>query len=472
MARVKQAISTGSRATIAALAVHYLCFYLWGVPLWTDTIAQWIMARTPNQYALWILGNLGAWAKPFAMTGGLATLGFGVTLIAVAGRWSIAAAPALAMLYARIFDYPSAAGSLSFWGPAFLIQAWALFPRAEGLARRSEFPARREALVMIAGTVAVAFEALLRDVRTAANASAPIQLAPFAPPHDAFAPGLVRKNVTPVSEFYGMSKNTVDPAPDPRTWRLRLTLDGKVIRQVTYSDLLALPRHTYYSTMRCISNTLKSDLMGTAQWTGIRLEQLVARASLPPNVTEASVLGIDGHGDSLPLDYAYSSDVLFAAGMNGKTLDRTHGFPLRLVVPRYYGFKNVKWISEIAFMSRPYFGTWPKMGYTKQPVVHTGSHIDRTVRSGSNLRVGGVAFAGDRGIQAVQVRAGSGPWADATMEDPISPLTWRRWVVSLDAPGAVRVQARAMDGTGKWQADAERPLFPDGVEGPTIREAR
>jgi DMSO/TMAO reductase YedYZ molybdopterin-dependent catalytic subunit len=469
---MKQAVSTGSRATVAALAVHYLCFYAWGVPLWTDTIAQWIMARTPNQYALWILTNLGVWAKPFAMTGGLAALGFAVTLMAAARRGSIAAAPALALLYARIFDYPSAAGSLSFWGPAFLVQAWLGFPPAHRMARQDGSPVRREALVMMASTAAVAVEAFLRDARTAANASAPVQLAPFAPPPDTFAPGLVRKNVTTVSEFYGMSKNTVDPAPDPRSWRLKVTLDGRAIREVTYSDLLALPRRTYYSTMRCVSNTLKSDLMGTAQWTGVCLEQLVARTSLPPDITEVAVIGIDGHGDSLPLDYAFSSVALLAIGMNGRTLDRTHGFPLRLVAPRYYGFKNVKWISEIAFVSRPYFGTWPKMGYTKQPVVHTGSHIDRIVRSGSNLRAGGVAFAGDRGIRAVQVRAANGPWTDAALEDPISPLTWRRWVVTLDAPGAAWVQARAMDGTGRWQSDAERPLFPDGVEGPTIREVR
>src|SRR5690349_14281441 len=106
--------------------------------------------------------------------------------------------------------------------------------------------------------------------------------------------------------------------------------------------------------------------------------------------------------------------------MNGKTLDRTHGFPLRLIVPRYYGFKNVKWIGEIAFMRQPYVGTWPKLGYTKEPVVHTTSHIDRIVREGALLRVGGVAFAGDRGIRAVQVRAGSGAWIDARLEEPLS----------------------------------------------------
>ena len=182
-----------------------------------------------------------------------------------------------------------------------------------------------------------------------------------------------------------------------------------------------------------------------------------------------AIIGVDGHGDSLPPEFAFSDAALLAIGMNGRTLDRTHGFPVRLIVPRYYGFKNVKWIGEIAFASQPYFGTWPKMGYTKEPVVHTGSHIDRIVRTATELRLGGVAFAGDRGIRAVQVRADGGQWLDATLEAPLSPLCWRRWVATIPVRDAKQVQARAMDGTGTWQSDAETPLFPNGVDGPTIR---
>jgi DMSO/TMAO reductase YedYZ molybdopterin-dependent catalytic subunit len=267
-----------------------------------------------------------------------------------------------------------------------------------------------------------------------------------------------------------MSKNTVDPAPDPSTWRLKITADGSTLREVSYADLLSLQRTSFYSTMRCVSNTLKSDLMGTAQWTGVRLAQLIDPRSARISIAEVAVVGIDGHGDSLPPAFAFSDSTLLALGMNGKSLDRTHGFPLRLITPRYYGFKNVKWISEIALVSRPYFGTWPKMGYTKEPRVHTGSYIDRVVRDGAQLRLGGIAFAGDRGIARVQVRAGQGPWFDATLEEPLSPLTWRRWMAAIPAGAeAQQVEARAMDGDGAWQAGAESPLFPSGVQGPTIR---
>lgn len=464
---MKTAISNASRATLVGLAMHYLWFYFAGGPLWTDTIAQWIMARTPSPYALWMLANLGGWAKPLAMTGGLAALGFGVTLGALArrARWMVSLMLAMAMAFGWWFDYRSIPGQSSFWiGAAVALML---------LSQRRRSPlhggvSRREAIVMVAGTVAVAAESFAREQRLSRRPAAAIDVASFHPPLENFGQGLVRKAVTPVPEFYGMSKNTVDPSTEPRAWRLRLTVDGNLVREISYADLLGLPRTSQYSTLRCVSNTLKSDLMGTALWTGVRLRQLIDPASLPDGVVEVAVIGVDGHGDSLTPGFAFSGGTLLALGMNGKSLDRTHGFPIRLVTPRYYGFKNVKWIGEIAFVRKPYLGTWPKMGYTKDPVVHSGSHIDRIVRDGSQLRVGGVSFAGDRGIGRVQVRADRQPWIDAQLEEPLSRLTWRRWIATISV-GASVVEARARDGDGAWQADIETPLFPNGVEGPTVR---
>ena len=129
----------------------------------------------------------------------------------------------------------------------------------------------------------------------------------------------------------------------------------------------------------------------------------------------------------------------------------------------------MKWISEIAFVSQPYFGTWPKMGYTKEPVIHTASHIDRIQRGEGGLAIGGVSFAGTRGIRAVQVRADQGPWMAATLERALSPYTWTRWYVQLPVGHAAQLEARAQDGSGRWQEAVEGPLFPDGVTGPTIR---
>jgi len=462
---VKRALERSSLATLLALVPHYLAFYLFSSPLWTETIGEWIMARTPSQYALWLLGNLGPLAKPFAITGGLATLGAAVLVLACVSsrwlRWILAAGVSGALGW--WFGYTSLVGQASFWLPAMLALSWKRTPAPSRVGRR-------HAMVMIAGTVFVAAESFIREETMSRRAAAPRELAPFEPPAETFAPGLVRKAVTPVDTFYVMSKNTVDPALDVGDWKLRITVDGKTARVLSYGDLLAMPAASEYVTLRCISNTLQSDLMGTALWTGVRLRQLISLASLPKDVVEAAVIGVDGHGDSFAPQYLFSDDVLLAIGMNGKTLTRAHGFPVRLIVPRYYGFKNVKWIGEIAFVKKPYFGTWPKMGYTKEPLVHTASHIDRIRRDGSLVKAGGVSFAGDRGIGAVQVRAEAGAWVDASIETPLSRFTWTRWHAEVPAGAAGQwLEARAMDGSGRWQEAEEGPLFPDGVKGPTVR---
>jgi DMSO/TMAO reductase YedYZ molybdopterin-dependent catalytic subunit len=306
----------------------------------------------------------------------------------------------------------------------------------------------------------------------ARKAVEPVPLWHFRYPEEreAFAPGLVRKAITSTEAFYGMSKNAVDPAVNPREWRLKITVDGRPLRDVSYQELLALPRFQRITTMRCVSNTLQSNLMGTAEWSGFFLRQLVDPNKLPSNVVEAAFIGVEGHDDSLPAAYAFSEDVMLALGMNGMTLNRVHGFPIRLLAPKYYGFKSVKWLGEIRFVTQPYYGTWPKMGYTKEPVVHTMSFFDRVRREGNRLQLGGVAFAGLRGIQRVEVRAGDGPWTPVTLEAPLSRFTLVRWKGELAVPaGAKVVEVRAQDGLGQWQAVQEKPIFPDGVAGPTVK---
>lgn len=422
-------IREASLISLAIVAINLAASYLLGWPLLTDRIAEWIMARTPNTASVWILGTLGDWAKPAAATGGLATIG------------------ALCWVLVHAFRIPAFSSARR----GFLTQT-----------------------VMLGGTVGVAAESYLRNQALARGAESPRELFPHVPPPDQFAPELVRKNITPVGQFYVMSKNTVDPALSPRDWRLKITAAGKLLREVSYAELLSLPQQRRYQTLRCISNTLKSDLMGTAEWSGVALNQLVSPRDLPEGIMEMAVIGVDGHGDSFPVNYAWTDEPMLAAGMNGRSLNRQHGFPLRLLVPRYYGFKNIKWIGEIAFVREPYFGTWPKMGYTKEPVIHTCSFVDRVRRSGARLQVGGASFAGVRGIQRVEVRSGGGaswsPWSAAKLESPLSPYALTRWKAELEPPsGAEFIEARAQDGVGAWQAATERPLFPDGMAGPTLR---
>ncbi len=436
---LRRSLFVSSIASLAFCALNYLLFLAAGVLLLTDRIAEWIMARTPNDYAVFLLTQLGEWAKPLAATGGLAAIGavswgfvFTVLFLRSRARRGREAAPA---------------------------------PAPAALSRREVFTP----LLMAGGTALVATESFLRNRAYAARAVEPQLLHAFQPRPDTFGEDLVRPFITPVEAFYGMSKNTVDPSIDPRQWRLEITLDGRPLRSLSYTELLALPRIQRITTMRCVSNTLKSNLMGTAEWSGVSLRQLIDSSRVPSSVVEIAFIGIDGHDDSLPVEYALSEEILLALGMNGYTLNRVHGFPFRLVAPRYYGFKSVKWLREIRLVTRPYYGTWPKMGYTKEPVIHTMSYIDRVRPQNGSLLLGGVAFAGTRGIRSVQVRSDQGPWVDAQLETPMARFTWTRWKATLPVARAEVVQARAQDGDGNWQADVEKPLFPDGVAGPTIK---
>ncbi len=482
-----QRMTVSSVATLAGLSLHFLYCWVTGSAFLTDAIAEWIMAHTPSSLAVSLLTTLGAWAKPFAATGALATLGFAVFLLSNLRRpvWTVAAATMMGVTVAFFFGYRSLGGSFAFWTPALAVailgpRMWVSrkrYPKSPApgaaISRRGLLAtAGRLALptVMGAGTAGVAIESHLRNSALASRAVEPIQLFPYKPPADTFSEGLVRKPVTPVAEFYGMSKNTVDPVIDPAEWTLRITIDGRPWRELRYEELLSLPRRDQYVSLRCVSNTLRSNLMGTALWSGLSPGQLVNRSSLPPSVVEVAVIGADGHGDSFRPDYFFSESVLLAIGMNGRTLDGTHGFPIRLIVPRYYGFKHVKWIREIAFRSQPYIGTWPKMGYTKEPVIHTVSFIDRITPQGDRFRLGGIALSGHGGIRQVQIRAGEGEWIDAELEPPLSAYTWTRWKGAVPDADAKVFQARAMDVTGQWQADEEGPLFPNGVKGPTIRK--
>ena len=457
---MKTAIERGSLATALGLLVHYLCYYLFAVPLFTEVIGEWIMARTPNTYSVLLLETMGAWAKPFALTGGLFALGFGMTIVALSWRY-IAIVPVAAAYY-----FLFGLASPTFWLPALAALLLAA-PRVEKFS-----PGRRRLLsaVMSSTTLAVAVEGYLRDARLAARAAKPFDLWKFTPPVDQFHK-LARKAVTAIGQHYTMSKNSIDPLIDPATWRLKFTVDGKEILSLSYLQLLQAKRQQRYVTLRCISNTIKSDLMGTAEWSGFPLRQIIDGSTLPPTIKEVAFIGIDGHGDSLPLDYALSDEVFLALGMNGQSLTRAHGFPIRMLCPRYYGFKNVKWIGEIAFVSQPYYGTWPKMGYTKEAKTNIASYIDKATPT----EVVGVSFAGSRGIQAVQVRLLSkdgplGDWKNATLENPLSPYTWTRWQIALSASEAIQVEARAQDSTGAWQATEETKLFPSGVAGPTVRK--
>jgi DMSO/TMAO reductase YedYZ molybdopterin-dependent catalytic subunit len=297
--------------------------------------------------------------------------------------------------------------------------------------------------------------------------------------------------LTPTGDFY-VRNNFEPPDLDPVQWRLRL--HGRVERE-TELDLETLRSgrtHTRRLTLECAGNGRR--LMaprppgtpwglaaaGTASFTGVLLADLLHEAGLRRDAATIVFTGADtgtpsGRGEvafrrSLPRAVALA-DVLVAWAMNDEPLTPDHGFPVRLVVPRYYAVASVKWLIDIEAIAEPFEGhfqtdryVYRVPGLADEPVAHmrvralVTSHQDgAVVPSGANL-IRGVAWSGDGTIERVEVATGPGQaWRSAFVEAGAPPGVAVAWHVSVDLPpGRHRLAVRATDSAGHVQPDHVR----------------
>jgi DMSO/TMAO reductase YedYZ molybdopterin-dependent catalytic subunit len=278
--------------------------------------------------------------------------------------------------------------------------------------------------------------------------------------------------ITANEKFYVVSKNFADPEVDVAGWKLEVSGLVEHPLALTRAELLGLPPSEQYQTLECISNPVGGDLISTAHWKGVPLRDVFARAGLKPGVTNIALFAEDGYSDSIPLAKAMEPTTLLAYEMNGAPLPTNHGSPLRLLVPGIYGEKNVKWINRIEPVNYDFLGFWQKVGWTNVGTIHTNARID-VPSDGAVLAlevtpVGGVAFAGNRGIKRVEVSVDGGKtWADAELRPALSPLTWVLWTYDWHPAkaGAYPLVVRATDGAGALETEVATDNFPDGPTG-------
>jgi DMSO/TMAO reductase YedYZ molybdopterin-dependent catalytic subunit len=177
----------------------------------------------------------------------------------------------------------------------------------------------------------------------------------------------------------------------------------------------------------------------------------------------------DGYVESITMEQA--RDTLLAYSMNGAALEDRHGFPLRALVPGTYGMKNPKWITRIEAAATPQQGFWNKLGWDAGAPPKIFSRIDvpriRTVSLKETL-VAGIAFAGNRGIAAVEVSDDDGrTWREAELRASLSPNSWTLWALvwTPRALGDHVMVVRATDGRGALQSPDIQSPFPSGVSG-------
>lgn len=281
--------------------------------------------------------------------------------------------------------------------------------------------------------------------------------------------------VTPTDRFYVVSKNApgFDPVLREDRWRLEVALRPDRPLVFRLEDLKAMPSVRRPHTLECISNEVGGDLIGNAYWRGVRLRDVVARAGgLPPAAIKVIFRCADGYTESLPVADALHPDTLLVYEVNGEPLPPKHGFPLRLLVPGLYGMKNPKWITRIEAADFDFQGFWERSGWSDQAVVQTMSKFTipspLRAKAGEEVGLGGVAYAGARGIRAVEVSVDDGrTWLPAQVKAPLGPYTWVLWAMEWRpaGPGEYRLRVRARDGTGAVQTAQPSPPLPEGATG-------
>lgn len=303
----------------------------------------------------------------------------------------------------------------------------------------------------------------------------------------------LRYDVTPPGLHYLLTHYDV-PYVDPASWTL--TLDGLVDdpQVLDLPALAALPRHTVRVTMECagngrtrldprpVSQPWLDGAVGTADWTGVRLRDLLDLAGVRDEAVEVVFTGLD-HGlergveqdyqRGLPLAEARADDVLVALEMNGDRLLPQHGFPARVVVPGWYGMGNVKWLSRISLQDAPFEG-YQNLAYRLRseadepgvPVTRIQPRAllvppgfpdfltrTRVLRPGPVL-LEGRAWSGWGPVAGVEVSTdGGASWRPATLDPEAGRWAWRRFTLEWEAsPGEHLLRVRATDATGRVQS--------------------
>ena len=300
-------------------------------------------------------------------------------------------------------------------------------------------------------------------------------------------------DLTPTARFYRRSHFPI-PVLDPAAWRLGV--GGMVHRPLSLSlrELTRLPAQTLTVTLECAGNGRAQvrppapgvqwgpGAVGTAEWTGPRLADVLARAGIRPGACEVIFGGADQGAvggsprlirfeRSLPVRDALESGALLAYAMNGQPLPVRHGYPLRLVVPGWYAVASVKWLTDIRVVAEPFDGffqavhyvyDWDRGGHgTPEPVreMQVRALITRPC-AGQELPAGGVivrgvAWSGAAPVARVEVSVAGGPWHKARLVGAPAAHGWQQWefLASGLGPGEVTVRARATDLAGRVQPD-------------------
>ncbi|WP_396610641.1 molybdopterin-dependent oxidoreductase [Haloferax sp. S1W] len=271
---------------------------------------------------------------------------------------------------------------------------------------------------------------------------------------------------TPVEDFYEIDIDAINPNLNASEWRLRVTGAVEQTATFSYGDLTDMAPEHRFVTLRCVGEPLNGTLMDNALWTGVPVSAVLEQARPTDEATHVMLRAADDYFEEFPIEAL--SDGFLAYGMNGQVLPRKHGYPVRALIPGHWGEINVKWLTEIEFLEGEQEGYWEKRGWHGTGPVSTVAKLHAVNhRPDGSIQVGGHAYAGVRGIQAVEVSVDGGEtWNRARLSESLPDAdVWRQWAYEYRADSPHEVVVRAIDGTGTVQTAVESPPFPRGATG-------
>jgi DMSO/TMAO reductase YedYZ molybdopterin-dependent catalytic subunit len=309
----------------------------------------------------------------------------------------------------------------------------------------------------------------------------------------------LRWDLTPLGLHYLLTHYDI-PDVDVEAWRLRV--DGLVERplELSLDDLRARPAVELAVTMECagngraliephvVSQPWLLEAVGTASWRGARVGPLLEAAGLREVASDALFTGLDRgveggeeqeYARSLPLAELLEGDALLAYEVNGVPLPPQHGFPLRLVVPGWYGMTSVKWLGRITLLDAPFDGYQMRSSYRLRQAEDEEGELLQRIRARALMVPPGIpdfatrvriveagpcviegrAWSGEQELAGVEVSADAGAsWAEAELGEPsLGRWAWRSWRFDWVAtPGEHELCCRARDASGR-----EQPLEPE-----------
>jgi DMSO/TMAO reductase YedYZ molybdopterin-dependent catalytic subunit len=295
---------------------------------------------------------------------------------------------------------------------------------------------------------------------------------------------------TPAEKFF-TTQHYGHPTVDPQTYRLKVTGLVDRPREIPLEEIRERGRTELEAGFECSGNSGRSmqGLVSNGRWTGLPLRDFLEEAGVQANAREVVFFGADRgkeevefrgrkypveqqYGRSIPLDRAMSPEPFLAHALNGEPLTVHQGFPLRLLMPGWYGAPNVKWLVNVHVQEDPFVGkyqtTWYRTlrgetigGETKWTEtaitrMRVKSVIARVTRAGDTCKVLGFALTDGTPLKTVEVQIDDGPWQAASLDPSLGKYSWKLFTFEWKgaSAGPHKLVSRAIDADGEVQPTA------------------